>query len=76
MSGGVEPVDGQIEVRVDVANKGAVDATSLDVRAELGDEADQKTVHGGVPAGASRSARFTFAPPARHGVHVLGLRLD
>jgi len=29
-----------------------------------------------VPAGASSSTRFTFAPPARHGVHVLGLRLD
>jgi hypothetical protein len=76
VSGAVEPVDGQLEVRVDVANKGAVDAASLDVRAELGDEADRKGIAGGVPAGASRSARFTFGPPARHGVHVLGLRLD
>ena len=76
MSGAVEPVDGVLEVRVDVTNKGGTAATSLDIRAELGEQADVKTIAGGVPPGGTRSAVFPFPPPARAGVHVLGLRLD
>lgn len=76
VSGAVESQDGRLEVRVDVENRGAVDATRLDVRAELGDELDQKALEGGVIAGGLRSAWFTFTTPPRPGVHVLGLRLD
>ena len=72
----METTDGRLEVRVDVENRGAADAASLDVRAELGDEVAQKAAEGGVIAGGSRSLWFTFTPPERHGVHVLGLRLD
>jgi len=76
VAGAVESQDGRIDVRVDVSNRGAVDATRLDVTAELGDELDRKALEGGVIAGGLRSAWFTFTPPARTGVHVLGLRLD
>jgi hypothetical protein len=69
-------VDGVLEVRVDVANKGGTAATSLDIRAELGEQTEVKTIAAGVPPGGTRSAVFPFPPPARAGVHVLGLRLD
>jgi hypothetical protein len=69
-------VDGGLEVRVDVTNRGGAPATTLDIRAELGGQAEVKTIAAGVPPGGTRSAMFPFAPPARAGVHVLGLRLD
>jgi hypothetical protein len=72
----VEPVDGVLEVRVDVTNRGAAAATTLDIRAELGERTEVKTIAAGVPPGGTRSAVFPFPPPARAGVHVLGLRLD
>ena len=61
---------------MDVGNRGDAAAASLDVRAELDDETDQRAVEGGVPAGATRSVPFRFDPPPRPGVHLLGLRLD
>jgi hypothetical protein len=68
---------GGLEVRVDVTNEGGLGAATVDVRGELGDEADRLSIEGGVPAGQMRSVRFHFdAMPAPAGVHVLGLRLD
>ena len=69
-------MDGALEVRVDVTNRGSAPATTLDIRAELGGQAEVKTIAAGVPPGGTRSAVFPFPPPARAGVHVLGLRLD
>ena len=76
VGGAVEAVEGVLEVRVDVTNRGDAAAATLDVRAEMGEETDVRTVDGGVPAGATRSVPFRFDPPARYGVHLLGLRLD
>lgn len=61
---------------MDVANRGDAAAATLDVRAEFGDAVEQAKVEGGVPAGETRSVPFRFEPPARYGVHLLGLRLD
>ena len=76
VSGAVESVGDVLEVRVDVANKGGTAASTLDIRAELGGQTDVRTIAAGVPPGGTRSAVFPFPPPARPGVHLLGLRLD
>jgi hypothetical protein len=76
VGGAVESADEALDVRVDVINKGDVAATAVDVRGELGDEADQVPLPNGVPARATRSVLFRFARVPRPGVHVLGLRLD
>ena len=76
VAGAVEPADGVLEVRVDVTNKGTAAATTLDIRAALGEESDQRTITAGIPPGGTRSAVFPFQPPPRPGIHVLGVRLD
>jgi hypothetical protein len=77
VGGAVESTDEGLDVRVDITNKGDVAAATVDVRAELGDEVDQRPVDGGVAAGATHAIVFRFAGmPSPPGIHVLGLRLD
>ena len=77
VGGAVESTDDGLQVRVDVSNTGDLAAATVDVRAELADEIDQRPVDGGVPAGGKHSVILRFPGlPDPPGVHLLGLRLD
>ena len=76
MSGQARAADGRLVVRVDLANRGDVDAGSLQVEGELLGVRSEGELRESLAAGATRSVELGFPLDVpRPGVHGLGLHL-
>jgi hypothetical protein len=76
VTGAAEPGDGELMVRVDVANRGSTDAPRLDVQGELLGHHAEGNLASGVAAGGTQSVWLHFpVRPSRPGVHAVALRL-
>jgi hypothetical protein len=76
VAGAAEPGGDALMVRVDVTNRGASEASRLDVEGELTGHYAEGRLAAGVPAGATRTVWLHFpVRPPRAGVHAVALHL-
>lgn len=76
VAGEVEPAEGALMVRVDVANRGDAGAARVEVEGEIFGRYAQAALPGGLGAGEAGSVRLRFpVRPPRPGVHALALHL-
>ena len=77
VGGAVSGTDEEIEVRVDLTNRGAVATGAVTIGGELAGHDDEATVAAGVAPGQTASARLTFPRQLpRPGVHAVVLLLE